>query len=275
VQGTSRALRESPAEGLRWWQCELTDTAAVRVCFERSRPDYVVHLSSLADGRPDRALVIPTLRAETLAAVNILDAATSTGVRRLLMPASLEEPGPGEAPASPYAAAKAASHLYAKLFHRLYQTPVVMARIFMAYGPGQPEWKLIPATVRRMLRGERVVIESPERRVDWIYISDVVAGLVATLCAPGLEGDLVELGSGKLTSVREIVDRLQKLTQPALAPVYDGARPRGNECTRAADVEKSRRQTGWAPQVSLDEGLARTVAALRQREMEAPDGLLM
>jgi nucleoside-diphosphate-sugar epimerase len=151
------------------------------------------------------------------------------------------------------------------MYRTLYEAPVVMVRIFMAYGPGQPDWKLIPATALRMLRGEQAVIDSPERQVDWIYISDVVEGLLAVLAAPGMPEDVVELGSGKLTAIRDIVDRLRRLTGCALPPAYGSGRARGNDLVRKADLARTAASIGWAPRIPLEEGLTATVAALRQQ----------
>lgn len=262
VHGTSRST-QAPLQGVRWWRCDVADGAAVAALFAELRPDHVCHLSSLADGRRERALVLPTLQSETVAAVNILDAATGAGTRRVILPASIEEPGADGVPLSPYGAAKTATHLYAKMYHRLYESPVVMARIFMAYGPGQPSWKILPATVARLLRQEAPVIDSPDRAVDWIYIADVVAGLLAVLSASDVDGEVVDVGSGELVTIRAIVERLRRLVGTDVQPSYGSAQARGDAGVRRADVARAQALTGWRPTVSLDEGLQRTVNALR------------
>ena len=74
-------------------------------------------------------------------------------------------------------------------FHDLYGHPVVVARLFMVYGPGQ--WalsKLIPSTILTLLRGEAPKVSSGERPVDWVYIDDVVDGILACAVASGVEG---------------------------------------------------------------------------------------
>src|SRR5262245_3382563 len=185
VFGTSRGRIAAGEGAIRWCRCDLTDREAVRRLVTDVAPDFIFHLSSLADGRRDLDLVVPTLHAETLAAVNVLTTVAEAGHGRVLVPVSLEEPAPGEAPTSPYAAAKAATGLYARMFPALYRVSVVMARVFMAYGPGQPSWKLIPSTVARLLRNEPPVLESPDRLLDWIYVSDVAEGLIAAMAAPG------------------------------------------------------------------------------------------
>lgn len=264
VHGTSRSTVPDGEEGISWLRCDLADPAQVREAFAVARPDWVFHLSSLADGRRDRALVLPVLQSETVASVNVLMAVAESGTRRLVIPASLEEASSGDAPSSPYAAAKAATHLYARMFSSLYQVDVVMARIFMAYGHGQPGWKLIPAVAGQLARGESPEIESPDRRVDWVWVGDVVEGLLACMRAPGIAGRDVDIGSGELESIRDLVERLRALVNPAVIPTYGRGPARGNERARAADLAESARLIGWAPRVGLDAGLQEIVAALRQ-----------
>jgi nucleoside-diphosphate-sugar epimerase len=265
VHGTSRAAHASDEAGVRWRRCDLGQATEVQSLFAEARPDYVFHLSSMADGRRDLDLVIPIFHSETAATVNVLTAACAAGIRRLVFPGSLEEPERGEPPSSPYAAAKAASRSYARMFHQLYQLPVVMTRIFMTYGPGQPDWKLIPATAGRLLRGEAPVIASPDRKVDWVYVTDVVAGLIRALMAPGLEGISVDLGSGRLVTIRDVVERLRMLIDPSVEADYGNAGPRPQEQVRQADVAESGRLLGWHPRVDLDEGLRQTVGMLQSK----------
>jgi nucleoside-diphosphate-sugar epimerase len=82
------------------------------------------------------------------------------------------------------------------MFHHLYRFPIVMTRIFMVYGPGQPIKTLIPHSITRMLPDETLSIGSPERKVDWIYGDDLVRGLLAVASTPGSE-------ENRLTSVPE------------------------------------------------------------------------
>jgi nucleoside-diphosphate-sugar epimerase len=273
VHATSRTPPPD-GEGLEWHRCDPAERDDVAAVFAAAKPEYVFHLSSIADGRLDRALVLPILRSETVAAVNVLMAATESGTRRVVIPASLEEAAAGDAPSSPYAAAKTATHLYARMCHALYATPVVMARVFMAYGPGQPEWKLIPSVTARLLRGESPTIESPDRMVDWIHVADVIEGLLATMIAPDIEGRSVDLGSGALASVRGVVDRLRALTDPSIRPAYGSGPARGNERVQVADLAECARLTGWAPRIALDDGLRSVVAALRQAGGSGAHGIM-
>jgi len=111
--------------------------------------------------------------------VNLLTVAANIGCRRIVLLASLEEPEPGHtdaAPASPYAAAKWTSGTYGRMFHKLYQTPVVLVRPFMTHGPRQDVRKIIPL-LPSPLQDQAPKLASGQRQVDWIYVDDVIEGL--------------------------------------------------------------------------------------------------
>ncbi len=123
-------------------------------------------------------------------------ACTEIGCHRIVLAGSLEEPdldqGSGP-PSSPYAAAKWASNAYARMFHDLYQTPVVTAKLFMVYGPEQNPRFLIPHVISSLLEGVAPKVSSGNRSVDWIYVDDVVSGLLAMADAPDIEGGTIDL----------------------------------------------------------------------------------
>jgi len=128
-----------------------------------------------------------------MTAFNLLIAGAENSAGRMVLAGSFEEPDEVDtAPCSPYAAAKWAASGYARMFHALYQVPVVVAKIFMVYGPGQLDYtKLIPYVTLSLLRGEAPMLSSGARLVDWIYVDDVVDGLIGCAQAPGIEGRTV------------------------------------------------------------------------------------
>ena len=158
------------------------------------------------------------------------------------------------------------------MFHALYQFPVVIARVFMVYGPAQVDLtKLIPYATLSLLRGETPKITSGDRLVDWVYVSDVVDGFIALAQTPGLDGSTIELGSGTLVSIREIVQQLASVVDPR-ARVEFGALPdRPLEPTRIAKTSETFARMGWKPQVPLREGLKRTVEWYRAELERSPE----
>lgn len=267
VHGVSRRPANettSEAPGLRWWQADLADRAAVSRLFAALRPALVFHLASKVAGARDLALVAPTFDANLASTVHLLGAAAEMGCERLILTGSLEEPassGAAAVPSSPYAAAKAAASAYGRMFHALYDTPVVLARLFMVYGPAQPDHrKLVPYVTLSLLRGEAPQLSSGTRAVDWIYVEDVVAGLLAIAAAgPQLHGQQVDVGSGSLVTVRGVVERLAAIIDPTIPLGFGDLGDRPREQVRRADVEQTAAQIGWRPQTSLAAGLRATV----------------
>jgi UDP-glucose 4-epimerase len=150
---------------------------------------------------------------------------------------------------------------------------VVIARVFMVYGPAQQdETKLVPYTIRSLTRGEAPEITSGRRQIDWVYVDDVVAGLIALASAPGIEGDTVDLGSGSLITTAEIVEMICSLMNSAVRPRFGALADRPLEPVRVARVADTTALTGWAPKVSLEEGLGRTIGWYSDRLDEVGHG---
>lgn len=276
VHGTSRGSELPPEVFHGRSRGDLADADFTLRLVDEVQPDVLFHLASHVTGSREPEVVLPTFRGNLASTVNVLLAAREAGCRRVVMAGSMEEPeprSPGEPvapPPSPYAAAKWGASAYARMFHALYGLPVVTARLFMVYGPGQRDLrKLVPYVILSLLRGERASLSSGRRDVDWIYVDDVVEGLVALATASGVEGDHLDLGSGELVTVREVAEHLARLAGVAEEELGIGELPdRPLEEVRRANPERTRERTGWAPAVPLPEGLRRTFAwygeALRQ-----------
>jgi UDP-glucose 4-epimerase len=263
VHGVSRTERAATDSCARWHANRLDDIEAVRALFKAARPDFVFHLASHVAGSRALELVLPTYSANLTSTVNLLTAATELGCERVLLTGSLEEPEPGPehaVPSSPYAAAKFAASAYGRMFHALYDSPVVILRVFMVYGPGQQDLKkLVPYVVLSMLKGEVPQLSSGTREVDWIYVDDVVEGFVAAAAAPGVKGGTLELGTGRSVTVRGVVEELVNIIRPAVPPVFGAVPERPMEQIRVANVEDTYRQLGWRARTTLSDGLSRTV----------------
>lgn len=245
-------------------QVDLTDYRSTKRLFEAVRPEYVFHLASHVYGAPDLRHVLPTFHNNLQTTVNVLTAAAEVGgCKKIVLTGSLVEPesrGTETVPSCPYAAAKWASSDYARMFHALYKLPVVIARVFMVYGPQQPDdTKLVPYVIQFLLQGQPPKITSGRRLIDWIYVDDVVNGYFALAQADAVEGLTLDLGSGNLIATGDLVQRICDLLPSEVIPEIGALADRPLEPERAAIVEETTRRTGWRPLVSLDDGLMRTI----------------
>lgn len=264
VHAVSRTLRSTDISSLRWWHGNLEDIATVRNLLYNIKPEVIFHLASRVEGTRTLELVVPTFHSNLATTVNLLTVATEIGCRRIVLIGSLEEPEPGNteaAPCSPYAAAKWASSAYGRMFHQLYQTPVVIARLFMVYGCGQQDLrKLIPYVTLSLLQGQAPKLASGQRQVDWIYVDDVVDGLLAAAVVSNVEGCTVDLGSGILTPIRAVVQQLINLVGSGnVEPLFGALPDRPLEQVRVANTAYSYAKLGWQPVTSLERGLQLTV----------------
>lgn len=261
VHAVSR--RPQPANNLiRWWEDDLSDIHHARQIIKAVQPNVIFHLTTYGVGAPNLENVIPTLQNDLVATVNMLTLTAESNVERLLLAASLEEPQPGSVqaiPSSPYAAAKWAASAYAQMFHLLYQTPVVMVRPYMTYGPGQPSHKLIPQVILSLLKGEAPKLSSGKRPVDWVYVDDVIEGFLAAAHAPGIFGQTIDLGSGDLITIREVVEMIVRLSGVTVQPHFGALPDRPQEKIRVADTVAALEKLDWHTKTSLQSGLKQTI----------------
>ena len=251
----------APATMIQWWNADLIEFEAARSLVRAIRPDTTFHLASLATGSRSLEMVLPVFQHNFVTALNLLMATAENSAGRIVLAGSFEEPDEiNSAPCSPYAAAKWSASGYARMFHALYQIPVVIAKIFMVYGPGQLDHtKLIPYVTLSLLRGEAPKLTSGARLIDWIYVDDVVDGLIECAKILGINGRTVELGSGEMHSIRDIVQQLSDLMACPVEPQFGALADRPLERVKKADIADSYRLIGWQPSTSLRAGLTRTI----------------
>lgn len=261
------ARADVEVEGATVTQVDLCDAAAVDAFVRDAAPDIVVHLASAVTGARGRDAVRPTFEQNVTSTVHLLDAlGAHRPDARVVHAGSLEEPEPGDAPSSPYAASKAAAGAYVRLFHSLYGMPTTIARIFMVYGPGvQNEQRLVPYVIRTLLAGEVPSLSSGTRQVDWVHVDDVVEGLTRLAVAPAdaVAGRTIDLGTGALTTVRDVATRAGALVDASVTLSFGALEDRALEQVRVADVPATRAALGWAPSITVADGLVSTVAWFR------------
>ncbi len=252
------------SSAFRWHRCDLTESGSASALLRATEPDVVFHLASVVHGSRERRWVRPMLDANLCSTVDLLDGAVEIGCERFVMASSLEEAAPGETVSSPYAAAKTAASIYADLFSNVYELPVTKARIFMVYGPGpQDTNKLVPFVIRELLAGRAPKMSSGRRDVDWVFVDDVVEGLVHASIAEAAAHQTVDLGTGRLVEVRQvgemIAERVRRVSGLDVAPEFGALPDRSGEVVRVADVEATKKRLGWSPEVSLEAGLDLTI----------------
>ena len=262
VYAVSRQVEPGEENGVLWLRADFSNLTDVETILTTVHPEVVFHLAEFGNGRSELDLVVPTFESNLASTVNLLTTVARQGPVRVILAGSMEEPlAADEVASSPYAVTKWASSQYSRMFHALYNVSAVIARIFMAYGPGyQDQRKLLPFVIRSLLQGKVPELPTGERAIDWIFVEDVVEGLLRLAEADGLEGETVDLGSGELITVRRLVERVVDLVGSPLTPRFGTVEDRPFEMANVADAEATFRLLGWRPPTPLTFGLQKTIA---------------
>lgn len=236
--------------------------------------EYVIHLA--ARGSVPRSVEEPreSHRANVEATHELLLAAREACVRRVVFASSSSVYGDSDtlpkhealppAPVSPYAVHKLVGEHYAMLFHRLYGLETVALRLFNVFGPRQaPRSRyaaVVPHFAAELLAGRAGTIHGDgEQTRDFTYVADTVLGILQACTAPAAPGRIINIARGARSSVNAVYALLQRIVGVSVPPGY--AAPRAGDVRHTlADVALARNLLGYAPEVSLEEGLRRTVA---------------
>jgi UDP-glucose 4-epimerase len=163
------------------------------------------------------------------------------------------------APLSPYGAGKATGEAYCSAFHGAYGMAAVAVRFSNAYGPRSArKTNVIPLFIRRILAGEPLTVYGDGNQTrDFVYVDDLAAGLIAAAEAPAVGGRVFQLASGVETSLNALVGLLAEVSGAVPQVRHEPARP-GEIVRNYSVIQRAREQLGYAPQVALADGLART-----------------
>jgi UDP-glucose 4-epimerase len=243
---------------------DLNNPQDVKHLIEHTKPEYVFHMAGLVNTCQDIDYVLPTFQNNLFVSLNLMLALANYQCQRIIITGSSETPLHGEIPNSPYAASKLAVTFYAEMFQMLYHQPIVVARPFMSYGPGQSSDKLIPYIINSYLQKRQPLLTSGNRICDLIYIKDIVRGLLTIgLCDESI-GESVDFGSAINISIRDIALRIAKLMGSECLPKFGAIPDRVSEHCQIANIEKTKMAIGWVPRWTLDEGLLETITWYKQ-----------
>ena len=268
VVAVSRNKRTIPhpevPPSIRWSRLCFDDPEDIGRLIRETSPSVIFHGSGLAHGQQGLEFVLPSFGANVLSTVNLFTAVARAGNPTVVLMGSMEESDSklvDAVPASPYAASKEACNSYAKLFANFYHVPVVNCRLFMTYGPGQYYVnKLIPYVIMSLANGQVPRLGAGRREIDWVFVDDVVDGLMRAACMEKKIAQRVDLGTGRLVSIRWLVETIVGImNSPVEVQFGSGEGRKGRERICRADIEHTKRQLGWAPCTRLEDGLRKTV----------------
>ena len=257
---------------------DIRDALAVERASEGM--EVVFHLAALIAIPYSYTAVESFVDTNVRGTMHMLEAARRSGVRRVIQTSTSEVYGtPQSLPIrethplnaqSPYAATKVASDQLALAYHRSFELPVVVLRPFNTYGPRQSDRAVLPTMLRQLLAGRtQIRLGRLDPRRDLTYVADTVDGFVRAALADGIDGETIQLGTGRAESIGELFELANQLLGSSASVVTDPARlrPDASEVmVLQSDPEKARRLLGWEARTTLEAGLAATIEWLRLKD---------
>jgi len=241
--------------------------------------DCVFHLAAVPGGPGTSANPSDVHSVNVQGTLNVLQAATAEGVRRVVFASCSSVYGTPEAlpvledhPAQPvtlFAAAKLAGEIYCRAYHAARHVETVILRYFMVYGPretGAGRSGVVPGLIDTLRRRRRPAIEGDGRAGhDVVYVEDAVEATLAAATVPAAIGRTFNIGSGQSTSVIEMLDILNRLLRTDVVPRFTRVRGTATRPLRAR-IALATEVLGWSPRISLVTGLARSAQFFAETE---------
>ena len=248
----------------------LDDRSAMDAVAAAATPEYVFHLGAYTHVGKSWHRVDECVAVNVQGTINLLQALAPHGYQRFVYTGTSEiygdvdvpfrEDGPVN-PISPYSVSKYAGERYCRMFFQGRDWPIVMVRPFNAYGPAQSPDRIIPEIIVRALKKQRLAMTQGRQTREFNYVTDIAAGFIAA----GLHGEpgrLYNIGGGEETevSMRDLATTVLRLMGDPIEAEFGALPDRPTEIWRMyAENTRAREELGWRPEVSLEEGIRRTV----------------
>ncbi len=254
-----------------FYRIDIEELEPLKEVFQKHKIEAVVNEAARAGVRYSLEDPWVYLRTNAYGTLNLLELMRCFEVQKLVLastsslyagqPLPFREDLPVNTPISPYAASKKSAEVMAYTYHHLYGIDVSVLRYFTVYGPaGRPDMSPFKFTYK-IMKGEPIEIfgDGTQSR-DFTYITDIALGTIKALKSVGYE--IINLGNNRPHKLKEMVSLIERFTGKSARIVY-GQFHKADMKDTWADINKANELLGWKPDVSLEEGIERTVRWFR------------
>lgn len=269
VRPGETSWRLAQADGIEILPVDLERDQDVHDAVSASLPQWILHLAAHGaySWQTDRERILST---NLRATMTLLDAAVAHSVEAFVHAGTSSEYGakdhaPHETeapePNSDYAVTKAAATMYCAHIARSTGLHAVTLRLYSVYGPWEEPGRLVPTLLARGLEGRLPPLVAPSTVRDFVYVGDVCQGFVSAAARSDLpRGSILNVGSGRETTLREIVSVVRDLLSVPVEPEWGTHGGRAwDTSVWVADPSLAATRVGWQSHTVLRDGLAATV----------------
>jgi UDP-glucose 4-epimerase len=261
------------AENIQFVKGDILDDEMLKRVF-KEKPDFVFHLAAHFANQNSVDNPEIDLRVNGLGILKVLQYSQLIGVERFVYSSSgcgvygldskmpFEEPDISISLHTPYQVTKLIGELYTNYFYNLYGLPIVNARFFNVFGPGEVPGKyrnVIPNFIHWSMTGQALPItgDGSETR-DWTYVEDIVSGLMAMGIKKEAIGEAINLGSGEETRVIDMANMVNELTGNTEGIAYAPRRDWDAKTRLLSSIKKAQKIIEYQPKYSFKQGLKNT-----------------
>ncbi len=249
---------------------DLLDFAKTQQIVSITKPDIVIHTGSLVDLSRDYKIGLQCIDSNVKGTLNLLEALQSYPPKKIIYASTEEIYGNGPIPfvetqtpqpPSLYSISKLAAEHISSMYAKERGIKLIILRIATFYGPGQPERRFIPQMILRALKNDQLLINSGTKKRDYIYIDDVVSGILLA-CEIELEADVevMNLGGGQSYTLHHLAELIIDSAKSSSTIKKNAFPDRAGEADEwLLDITKAKKMLTWEPKVNLEEGISKEI----------------
>lgn len=248
---------------------DVTDFHFLRQFVIESQPTIIIHLAASVNSEKSYSQSKKVIDVNIIGTLNLLEVIKDMNIERFIHMGTEEVYGISRIPfkeadpidpKTPYAISKATTEYFAKMYSSTYSLPVVLLRFAAVYGPMQNVSKLIPMSILSCMAGKEIALHSPEQKRDLIYIDDAVIAIEKACFAKNIIGEIINIGNYENYTIKEIVEKIVKIMQCSIPIVEKRSSVLSSDVPEfLCDITKAKNMLGWFPQVSIENGLKKTI----------------
>jgi len=275
-EGSNLSRLQGVMDTITIHHADITDADGVARAIEDAKPEYIIH-TAVYGGYPQQKDRFQMLRTNLVGLFNLLDACKRHPFTCFVNVGTNSEYGKKKAPMretdvlepdSDYGFFKATATLYCQKVARTEHLPITTLRIISAYGPYEEKGRLLTDIMTALVEGEAPKLSSPDIVRGFTYVEDICTAFAAALAHPEkVAGEIFNISGGEEHTISEVVEHARKLFPASKEAVYGVAAPRAAE--RISWIEENAKfcnATGWRPQHTLQQGIAKTAQWYKERQ---------